>query len=167
MVPHRMDEPCDDLEELGVKDEEVETPRDPVPRVVEGPRNGASLSSSGFPPKLEREAENIVRLLSRKLGHEEAEAREMVDGAIEKLAGIGRPPTGEEILNTALRGRVALFAQGGVGEDFASAKIRRNSLKTKDLHFGSARPGAAEAGAAPETGHGAVNDEEEGGAPGR
>jgi hypothetical protein len=52
----------------------------------------------------DRSAEGAVEVIVG-FGHPRKEAREKVRRALVLLAGIGRTPTGDEIPNTALRGR--------------------------------------------------------------
>ena len=56
-------------------------------------------------PRVSRRAGGAVEAMM-KLGHSKKEAREKVRKALGLLGSLGRAPTGDEILNTALRGRV-------------------------------------------------------------
>jgi hypothetical protein len=54
-----------------------------------------------------REAEHIAEGLERTLGYPRRDARARVAKALDLLGSLGRPPTGDEIVNTAVRGHVA------------------------------------------------------------
>ena len=56
-------------------------------------------------PRVSRRAGGAVEAMV-KLGYSKKEAREKVRKALGLLGSLGRAPTGDEILNTALRGRV-------------------------------------------------------------
>jgi hypothetical protein len=56
-------------------------------------------------PELKREAMNVTRVLMQSFGYGGEEARGRTVKALALLANIGRRPTGDEILNTAVYGR--------------------------------------------------------------
>ena len=119
---------------------EEEPPRDPVPS-TEGSRPEEAVAerpAEGWDPPAEkdetvqRDAEAVAQAMVRNMGYERSDAREMVAKGLEKLRGIGRPPTADEILNTALTGRLVLF---GSPNNSARADFRRNSNGEGSLNF--------------------------------
>ena len=95
-----------------------------------------------------KEAENIERVLDG-IGYGKRQAREMVARALAQLATLGRPPTGEEILNTALHGRVVVKKS----PPSAIADNHKPSGSADDPRGGHRPPAGGEAGAGPEGGN--------------
>ena len=116
---------------------EVAQPHNQVEVKVEAaqpsPPNGTA------PVKSSQEPEVAVEVLE-KLGYGRKVGRELVRKALELLSGLGREPTGDEIFNTALKGRPVM-----------KEEIFRTSGKSrqKRVEGGGARPQGP--GAIPET----------------
>ena len=88
-----------------------------------------------------RDAEAVTQVLNRGMGYERSDAREMVAKSLAKLHGIGRRPTGDEILNTALTGRVVLF---GASKKSSTEEFRSNPKGEASLHPETLKEGAEE-----------------------
>ena len=87
--------------------------------VAKAPESGAPAT-----PAIEKESECAVEAL-RNLGYKAPEARERVVRALGLLATLGRAPTGDEIVGTALRGRRARKSSrptASPGEKFRNAE---------------------------------------------
>ena len=94
-----------------------------------------------------REAGAARRVLE-ELGYKKLEARERVVKALGRLANLGRAPTADEILNTAIRGRAVVY---GLTKS-ASADGGRSGAPGADP-CGKPRPPAdGDTGAGPEDG---------------
>ena len=96
----------EELEELSaIPSVTVVVPRvEEVKKTVEVPAE-APAQQRPVDPRVSRRADGAVEAMV-KLGHSKKEAREKVRKALGLLGSLGRAPTGDEILNTALRGRV-------------------------------------------------------------
>jgi hypothetical protein len=82
------------------------------------------------------------------IGYGKRQAREMVARALAQLADLGRPPTGEEILNTAIHGRVVVKKT----PPSAIADDRKSSGSAEDPRGGHRPPAGGDAGAGPQDG---------------
>jgi hypothetical protein len=78
------------------------------------------------------------------LGYPKKEAREKVRKALELLRSLGRAPTGDEILNTALRGRVLRE------EDLSARAESGTRVGTQTSRKGDGAPEAGEQKEGPE-----------------
>ncbi len=74
----------------------------------ESPAKPPADSACEADPGLERESDRVSEAI-QGLGYKKDEARKLVWSALEKLRGRGRPPTGDEIINTALLGRAVVI----------------------------------------------------------
>jgi len=83
---------------------EIPDPDEPVLPAVEE----ASPEKQPEAAVARREAEEARRVLE-ELGYKKVEARERVVKALGRLASLGRAPTADEILNTAIRGRAVVY----------------------------------------------------------
>lgn len=83
------------------KKEEVPERKVPGASEAEPHREPAAVGMSG-------ESEGAAEAIE-KIGYGKKEARELVLKAQKLLSGLGRAPTGDEILNTALRGRAVVL----------------------------------------------------------
>ena len=82
-----------------------------APAPEDDPTNGTSPASGTAPASaaVRREAEGVTAALEQ-LGYSSKEAWKRTRAAIDLLSNLGRPPTGNEILSTAIRGRRAASA---------------------------------------------------------
>ena len=94
-------------------------------------------------PRVSRRAGGAVEAMV-KLGHSRKEAREKVLKALGLLGSLGRAPTGDEILNTALRGRVLREEELSARAEFGTRGGTRTSRKVDGV------PGAGEPREGPE-----------------
>ena len=69
------------------------------------------------------EADRVIEVL-QQMGFKRRKAQEQVTEGIRVLEELGRPPTGDEILNAALRGRAVLLeARGSAIADAPSGRV--------------------------------------------
>ena len=100
-------------------------PRSPEPAAPPSPPARDSASDPALDPALARECEFVVLALM-KLGHGKSDARDLVHGAVARLGKLGRAPTGNEILCTAVR-------LGGCGIKSYGSRICGTPPGTEDL----------------------------------
>ena len=123
---------------------EIPDPDEPVlPAVVE-----ASPEKKVEAAAARREAEDARRVLEEGLGYGRMEAREKVAKALGRLSNLGRAPTADEILNTAIRGRAVVY---GVTKS-ASADGGRSGAAGAGPRGEPRPPADGDAGAGPEGG---------------
>jgi hypothetical protein len=123
-------------------------PPEPAGKSATSDSSGAApeaTASSAITPEVEREAKIVTRTL-KKLGLDAEEARERTAMALALLSSLGRAPTGDEIINTAMRGRPVVLGPHPVSVDSENGTGRERGTSDGGRRNGSAESGRAEGG---------------------